>query len=207
MGLCRGRGLGSGVLAAHAGSVLLLRHVEAVRALGTGGRSVYLSLVTVATLGLGDIAPSADWLRIVAPLEAMVGFVLLTATVSWILGIYPALARRRALALRISQLRRAGPAAGRPASDAEPARPPASAPAGDPRGDRGGDGCLRQGAGHRRARLRPSRPPPETAPAPTPRGTQPASRSLRTTGHGRVRVFSRNLNWPRIRWRRGGMRH
>ncbi|MFE9882883.1 potassium channel family protein [Streptomyces sp. NPDC005784] len=78
--------------------------------------ALYLSLVTVATLGLGDIAPSADWLRIVAPLEALVGFTLLTATVSWILGIYPALARRRALALRISQLRRADPAEGQPAS-------------------------------------------------------------------------------------------
>ncbi|MER5214396.1 potassium channel family protein [Streptomyces sp. NPDC002838] len=80
--------------------------------------ALYLSLVIVATLGLGDIAPSADWLRIVAPLEALVGFALLTATVSWILGIFPALARRRALALRISQLRRAGPAAGHPDSDA-----------------------------------------------------------------------------------------
>ncbi|WP_409470655.1 potassium channel family protein [Streptomyces sp. HC307] len=80
--------------------------------------ALYLSLVTVATLGLGDIAPSADWLRIVAPLEALVGFTLLTATVSWILGIYPALARRRALALRVSQLRRAGPPAGNLASDA-----------------------------------------------------------------------------------------
>ncbi|WP_225832344.1 potassium channel family protein [Streptomyces sp. NK08204] len=80
--------------------------------------ALYLSLVTVATLGLGDIAPSADWVRIVAPLEALVGFALLTATVSWILGIYPALARRRALALRISQLRRAEPAAGQPDSDA-----------------------------------------------------------------------------------------
>jgi hypothetical protein len=80
--------------------------------------AMYLSLVTVATLGLGDIAPSADWVRIVAPLEALVGFALLTATVFWILGIYPALARRRALALRISQLRRAGPAAGHVASGA-----------------------------------------------------------------------------------------
>jgi hypothetical protein len=80
--------------------------------------ALYLSLVTVATLGLGDIAPSAQWLRIVAPLEALVGFALLTATVSWILGIYPALARRRTLALHISQLRRADRTAGRPGSDA-----------------------------------------------------------------------------------------
>ncbi|MGW3248436.1 potassium channel family protein [Streptomyces sp. NPDC001070] len=71
--------------------------------------AVYVSLVTLATLGLGDIAPAAGWLRIAGPMEALVGFALLTATVSWILGIYPALARRRALALRISYLRRADP--------------------------------------------------------------------------------------------------
>ncbi|MFR9799158.1 potassium channel family protein [Streptomyces sp. MS06] len=100
--------------------------------------ALYLSLTTVATLGLGDIAPAAAWLRIVAPLEAVVGFALLTATVSWILGIYPALARRRALALRISQLRRAAhaagqaaarPAAGRAAGSSEgPAEGPAAGP-------------------------------------------------------------------------------
>jgi len=77
------------------------RHTRLVDAL-------YVSLVNLATLGLGDIAPAAGWLRIVAPLEALVGFALLTATVSWVLGIYPALIRRRALALRLSHLHRAG---------------------------------------------------------------------------------------------------
>ncbi|MFE9634043.1 potassium channel family protein [Streptomyces sp. NPDC006463] len=71
--------------------------------------AVYVSLVTASTLGLGDIAPAEGWLRVFAPAEALVGFVLLTATVSWILGIYPALARRRALALRLSHLRRTRP--------------------------------------------------------------------------------------------------
>ncbi|MEU2433681.1 potassium channel family protein [Streptomyces sp. NPDC007861] len=71
--------------------------------------TLYISLVTVTTLGLGDIAPTAPWLRIVAPLEALVGFVLLTATVSWVLEIYPALTRRRALALRLSHLQRNDP--------------------------------------------------------------------------------------------------
>ncbi|WP_406400872.1 potassium channel family protein [Streptomyces sp. NBC_00879] len=71
--------------------------------------SLYISLVTVATLGLGDITPAEPWLRIVAPLEALVGFALLTATVSWVLEIYPALARRRTLALRLSQLQRNDP--------------------------------------------------------------------------------------------------
>jgi hypothetical protein len=73
--------------------------------------ALYVSLVTLATLGLGDIAPIAGWLRIVAPMEALVGFALMTATVSWVLGIYPALARRRTLALRIAHLRHTGSAA------------------------------------------------------------------------------------------------
>ncbi|MEU3479682.1 potassium channel family protein [Streptomyces sp. NPDC033754] len=68
--------------------------------------ALYISLVTLATLGLGDIAPTSGWLRVLAPMEALVGFVLLSATVAWILGIYPALARRRALALRLSHVRR-----------------------------------------------------------------------------------------------------
>ncbi|MFI8992580.1 potassium channel family protein [Streptomyces sp. NPDC053542] len=68
--------------------------------------ALYISLVILATLGLGDIAPAEAWLRVVAPIEALVGFALLTATVSWILGIYPALARRRTLALRIAHIRR-----------------------------------------------------------------------------------------------------
>ncbi|MEU8525974.1 MULTISPECIES: potassium channel family protein [Streptomyces] len=68
--------------------------------------ALYISLVTLATLGLGDIAPASGWLRVLAPMEALVGFVLLSATVAWLLGIYPALARRRALALRLSHVRR-----------------------------------------------------------------------------------------------------
>ncbi|KUL22300.1 potassium channel family protein [Streptomyces regalis] len=74
--------------------------------------ALYISLVIVGTLGLGDIAPAEEWLRVVAPLESLVGFTLLTATVSWVLGIFPALARRRTLALRVCHLRRAGMTAG-----------------------------------------------------------------------------------------------
>lgn len=67
--------------------------------------SVYVSIVLLATLGLGDVAPAEGWLRIVAPLEALVGFLLLSAVVSWVLGIYPALARRKSLAVRLALLR------------------------------------------------------------------------------------------------------
>lgn len=71
--------------------------------------SLYLSLVTVATLGLGDIVPAEGWLRLVSPVEALIGFVLLTATVSWVLEIYPALTRRRVLAIRLALLQRSDP--------------------------------------------------------------------------------------------------
>lgn len=66
--------------------------------------SLYLSIVAVATLGFGDILPATPLLRIVVPLEALVGFVLLTAGISWVLQLYPALIRRRALARRLTTM-------------------------------------------------------------------------------------------------------
>ncbi len=66
--------------------------------------AMYVSLVVVATLGLGDVVPTTGWLRLAVPLEAMLGFALLTASVTWILQLYPALGRRRALAVRLRLL-------------------------------------------------------------------------------------------------------
>jgi hypothetical protein len=74
--------------------------------------ALYLSLVTLATLGYGDISPTAAWLRLLAPLEAVVGFALLTAAVTWVLQVYPALGRRRTLALQLASLQDS-PAPGR----------------------------------------------------------------------------------------------
>lgn len=70
--------------------------------------ALYISLVTISTLGLGDVVPASNWLRIANPLEALFGFALLTVAVSWVLQIYPALTRRRVLAIRLTLLRRAG---------------------------------------------------------------------------------------------------
>ncbi len=64
--------------------------------------ALYLSMVTLATLGFGDIVPAHDVLRMLLPLQALIGFVLLTAAISWILQLYPALVRRRTLARRLS---------------------------------------------------------------------------------------------------------
>ena len=64
--------------------------------------SLYLSVVTLATLGFGDITPAAPALRLITPVEALIGFVLLTAAISWVLQVYPALGRRRAFASELS---------------------------------------------------------------------------------------------------------
>ncbi len=69
--------------------------------------AVYLSLVSIATLGFGDVVPTSVSLRLAVPLEALFGFMLVTAAVSWVLEIYPALHRRRVLALQLSTLRTA----------------------------------------------------------------------------------------------------
>ena len=63
--------------------------------------ALYLSLVTLGTLGYGDIAPVDPTLRILAPLEALIGFVLLTASLAWVLSAYPALSRLRSLAEQV----------------------------------------------------------------------------------------------------------
>lgn len=70
--------------------------------------AIYVSLVTISTLGLGDVFPTSSWLRLVNPLEALFGFALLTVAVSWVLQVFPALTRRRELALRLAHLQTAG---------------------------------------------------------------------------------------------------
>ena len=61
----------------------------------------------MATLGFGDVTPADPILRLLAPFEALLGFVLLTAAIAWILQVYPALGRRRSVAKRLSILRSA----------------------------------------------------------------------------------------------------
>jgi voltage-gated potassium channel Kch len=68
--------------------------------------AIYLSAVTVSTLGFGDIVPGEAWLRLVVPAQSLIGFGLLTAAVGWIVLVYPVLSRRRGLAARLSLTRR-----------------------------------------------------------------------------------------------------
>jgi hypothetical protein len=66
--------------------------------------ALYISLVTLATLGLGDVVPTDPWIRLASPLQALTGFALLTAALTWFTQIYPPLSRRRALALELKAL-------------------------------------------------------------------------------------------------------
>jgi hypothetical protein len=70
--------------------------------------ALYVSAVTLGTLGVGDIAPVDPWMRIAVPVESLVGFGLITAAVSWVLEVYPAITRRRSLAVRLAHLKAAG---------------------------------------------------------------------------------------------------
>lgn len=69
--------------------------------------ALYVSLTTLTTLGYGDITPRSGPLRVLMPLEALVGFGLLTVSISWVLSIYPVLSRRRSLAQRVLSMARA----------------------------------------------------------------------------------------------------
>lgn len=79
--------------------------------------ALYHSLVALTTLGYGDLAPATTWLRIAAPMQALVGFGLLTATISWVLSIYPALTRIRGLAGDVATLEETRGRPGAPSAD------------------------------------------------------------------------------------------
>ena len=79
--------------------------------------ALYISLVTLATLGFGDVVATNPWIRMAAPVEALTGFALLTAALTWFTQVYPPLSRRRALALELKGLADSGYAEQLPALD------------------------------------------------------------------------------------------
>jgi hypothetical protein len=101
-------------LAAIGWALLYLPHLPGGFVHGAGvpqradfAEALYISLVTLSTVGFGEIVPAHPLLRLVVALQAVTGFGLLTATVSWILQTYPALNRRRALAHQLNLFREA----------------------------------------------------------------------------------------------------
>lgn len=69
--------------------------------------ALHISVLTLSTLGYGDVTPTDPWLRVVDPLQALLGFGLLTASVTWLFAVQPAVQRRRALGYELWLLREA----------------------------------------------------------------------------------------------------
>jgi hypothetical protein len=66
--------------------------------------AIYVSLVNLTSLGFGDVVPRQVGVRLLAPIQALIGLGLLTASVSWILSIYGVIRDMRGLAREISLL-------------------------------------------------------------------------------------------------------
>ncbi|MBA3746826.1 MAG: two pore domain potassium channel family protein [Solirubrobacterales bacterium] len=102
------------VLIAAGWALLLLPHLSSFRdaagdpAQGGFLEALHISLGTLSTMGYGDVTPIEPWLRVVAPLEALIGFGLLTASVTWLFVVHPAVLRRRSLAYELWLIRHTG---------------------------------------------------------------------------------------------------
>jgi hypothetical protein len=68
---------------------------------------LYYSLATLTTLASGGLTPKDSALRICVAIESLIGIGLITASVTWIVLLYPALGRMRAIARGVSVLKRA----------------------------------------------------------------------------------------------------
>lgn len=67
-------------------------------------RCLYFSLGAFDTFQTFDMRPETNWLRLVVSIEGLVGISMITASVSWTVLLYPALARSRQFARRVSVL-------------------------------------------------------------------------------------------------------
>ncbi len=61
--------------------------------------SIYFSGITLTTVGYGDIAPHTTAMRLVALIESASGFALISLAVTYLITVYSALERKRAVAL------------------------------------------------------------------------------------------------------------
>jgi len=69
--------------------------------------ALYFSLVSLSTLGFGEVVPTDPVVRLLSPLQAVTGSALLTGGATWLLQLFPTLARRRSTALYLTLLGRA----------------------------------------------------------------------------------------------------
>ena len=76
------------------------------------GDGVYLSGNLFFTLGLGDVSPDTRWTRILAVVEAGLGFAFLASIISYLPVIYAGFSRRELLVLRMDVRAGSPPSAG-----------------------------------------------------------------------------------------------
>lgn len=82
--------------------------------------ALYVSLVNLTSLGYGDISPASPALRVLGPVETLFGLGLLTASISWLISIYNAIARRDSLAHEVHLAKEAEEQLGTKLADADP---------------------------------------------------------------------------------------
>lgn len=83
--------------------------------------ALYVSLVNLTSLGYGDIVPATPLLRVLGPVETLFGLGLLTASISWLISIYGAIARRDSLAHEVHLAKQTEKRLGEKLADADPA--------------------------------------------------------------------------------------
>jgi voltage-gated potassium channel Kch len=82
--------------------------------------ALYISLVNLTSLGYGDISPEAPLLRLLGPVETLFGLGLLTASISLLVSIYTAIARRDSLAHEVHLTKEGEERLGEKLADADP---------------------------------------------------------------------------------------
>ena len=65
---------------------------------------LYFSLGALSTFQTFDLDPQTPWLRLIVAIEGLIGIGMITASVSWLVLLYPALERTRQLSIRVSLL-------------------------------------------------------------------------------------------------------
>lgn len=63
--------------------------------------AMYISAVSLTTIGFGDIVAGTDALRLVTTLEGGTGFVVISGSISYLLGVYPKVSQMRCAAARM----------------------------------------------------------------------------------------------------------
>jgi hypothetical protein len=66
--------------------------------------ALYVSAVSLTTVGFGDVVASSDTLRLVTVAESASGLAAITAAITYLLSVYPLVTRQRSAALHASDL-------------------------------------------------------------------------------------------------------